>query len=313
MLRSMARPPVPAEISGRVVETRGRRVAVRHTDGESVCFLSGHRAVVGDEVRFVDAEGGGGKVTAVLARRTELARVDFKGKPQVLAANLAGLLVVVAPREPPFRAGLVDRYLVAAGMAGLDVAVCVNKVDQGVPDTMERELAARAAHGLRVVRTSASTGEGVDALADLLREVSVGGPWALVGHSGVGKTSVIGALLPGQEVGPIGHLSEYWGTGQHTTTHSRLFTLPRGGEIADSPGIRTFTPAGLDVDTVRGGFPGVVGLRCKYRDCQHRDGEEGCVAEAQVDPELLVSYRRLLEDVRSVGERSRPGGKRHSD
>lgn len=291
---------------GRVVETRGRRVLVRDPEGERVCFLSGHRAVVGDEVRWVPAPGEGGKIVAVLPRRTVLRRVDFSGREQILAANLGGLLAVAAAQQPPFRAGLLDRYVVAARSAGLEVALCLNKVDLGVPEDVERELALRATTGLEVLRVSARTGEGLDALRAFLAERSAaGGPWALVGHSGVGKTSVIGALLPGQDVGDIGEISEHWGTGQHTTTRSRIFAID-GGEVVDSPGIRTFAPGGLQARDVREHFPGMHGLDCRYRDCLHREDEEGCVAEDSVNPDLLASYRRLLHELLDIEDRRRP-------
>lgn len=290
-----------------MVEIRGRRVLVRDDEGERVCFLAGQRAVVGDEVRWVPARGEGGKLVEVLPRRTALRRVDAIGREQVLAANLGGLLVVAAAQHPPFRAGLVDRYVVAARSAGLDVAVCLNKVDLGVPEQVERDVALRESVGITVLRTSAERGDGIVALRAFLAEASSEAPWALVGHSGVGKTALASALLPGVDVGEVGEISEHWGTGQHTTTHSRLFSLD-GGEIVDSPGIRTFAPGGLEAREVREHFPGMQGLPCRYRDCLHRPGEEGCVAEERVSPALLVSYRRLLDEILEIDARRRPGG-----
>jgi ribosome biogenesis GTPase len=209
-------------------------------------------------------------------------------------------LVVVSGIEPPLRGGLIDRYAVAAGACGLEMAVCINKVDLGVPDEAEVEIALRERAGVRFLRTSAVDAEGLDALRDFLIDVSQPGPWALVGHSGVGKTSIIGALLPDLDVGDIGELSAHWGTGQHTTTSSRIFSLGRGGEVVDSPGIRTFAPGGLASTDVRRYFPGMHGLDCKYRDCLHRDGEDGCVAEGEVAGPLLVSYRRLLGEILGI-------------
>ena len=287
---------------GRVVETRGRRVLVRDAEGERVCFLAGHRAVIGDQVQWVPAQGEGGKLVAVEPREGTLVRMDARGREQVLAAHLSGIAVVVAAREPPFRGGLVDRYLVACSVGGLQPLLVLNKVDQGVPDDVEAALALRVAAGLEVVRVSAHEGTGTDALAGRLSA----GTWVLVGHSGVGKTSLVSALLPERDVGPIGDLSAYWGTGQHTTTGSRVFDLPRGGEVVDSPGIRTFAPGHLDIAQVRLHFPGVGDLGCRYRDCLHRPEEDGCVAEETCEPELLASYRRLLGEVMAIDERRRP-------
>ncbi len=296
------------ERPGRVVATVGRRVVVRDHEGERVCFLSGQRAVVGDRVLWVDASGEGGKLVGVEERRGVLVRTDLRANEQVIAANLEGIVIVTAGVEPPFRPGLLDRYLVAAGVGGLEAVVVVNKSDQGVPDDVEAELAAREAAGVVVHHVSARTGQGLDALQALLASAS--GPWALVGHSGVGKTSLVSALLPGQDVGEIGDLSEHWGTGQHTTTGSRVFTVPTGGEIVDSPGIRTFAPGRLEPIEARQHFPGMGALGCRYRDCLHREGEEGCVADDQVPAPLLTSYRRLLAELLDIEERRRPGRRR---
>jgi ribosome biogenesis GTPase len=292
---------------GTVTETVGRRVRVRDAEGERVCFLSGQRAVLGDRVRWVPARGEGGKLIEVLPRDNELARMDPRGRSQLLAANLGGLLVAVSAREPGFRRALVDRYLVAAWTANLDAAVVLTKVDLGVPDEVEAQLPELDALGVAILRVSASTGEGVAEVAAFLAARAEGGPWACVGGSGVGKTSLVAALLPGQDVGPIGEISEFWGTGRHTTTHSRLFGLPGGGEIADSPGIRNLTPYVDDPRAVRDHFPGVAGLACRYRDCLHREGEEGCVAEAEVPERVLASYRHLLNEVTGVLDGVQPG------
>jgi len=291
---------------GRVVETRGRRVLVRDAEDERVCFLSGQRAVVGDRVRWVEAQGSGGKLISVDRRETELLRVDSRGKQQILAANLDGLLVVASGTQPPLRGGLIDRYAVAAGTCGLEFAVCLNKADLGFSAENEAEIALREDAGVTFLRTSATTGEGLHALRNFLVRASQAGPWALVGHSGVGKTSLIGALLPELDVGEIGAISAHWGTGQHTTTSSRIFSIGDGGEVVDSPGIRTFAPGGLAASEVRRHFPGMGGLDCRYRDCLHRTGEDGCVAEAGVPEPLLASYRRLLGEILGIESRRRP-------
>jgi ribosome biogenesis GTPase / thiamine phosphate phosphatase len=297
--------------AGVVVATAGRQVIVRDPGvggGERSCVLAGQRAVVGDRVWWVDAPGSGGKLVAVEDRDNALVRADDRGREQVLAANLGGVLVVSAPQDPPFRAGLLDRYLVAASVAGVDAAVALNKVDLGVPDEVADELAVREAAGVPVLRASAATGEGLPELAALIAATER--PWALVGHSGVGKTSLVAALLPGEDVGEIGALSEYWGQGRHTTTHSRVFELPGGGAIVDSPGIRTFAPGRIDARSVRDHFPGVGPLPCRYRDCLHREDESGCVASEAVHPRVLASYRRLLAEILRLDQARKPGARR---
>jgi len=289
-----------------VVETRGRKVRVRDDKGERDCFLAGQRAVIGDRVGWVVARGSGGKLVSTEDRTTVLRRMDARGREQVLAANLRGLLVTLSAREPDFRTSLLHRYLVAAHRDGLDLVLVLNKTDLGVPEEVEAHLALLEPIGLRVLRTSAKTGEGLDGLRRFLAEEAAGGPWALVGSSGVGKTSLIAALLPEADVGAIAEISSYWGVGRHATTRSRLFTLPGGGEIADSPGIRNFTPVIRDPVELRLHFPGVGALSCQFRDCRHRPGEEGCVAEDEVPEALLASYRVLLEELTEVAEATKP-------
>lgn len=292
---------------GVVVATRGRRVEVSDRQGgRRVCFLSGHRAVVGDEVRWVRAQGTGGKVVQVLPRRSQLVRGDRLGREQVLAANLGGLLVTVSPSHPPYRPGLVDRYLIAASVGNMRAALLLNKVDLGVEHTVDEDLAWREALGIPVFRVSAQRSEGLDALATFLAGQPDEAPWALVGHSGVGKTSVVERLLPDEDVGPVGEISEFWDQGRHTTTGSRIFRLRDGGRIVDSPGIRTFLPGGLTPTTVRDHFPGMGDLRCRYRDCLHRQGEDGCAADGEVAPRVLLRYRRVLDEVLAISDRVSP-------
>lgn len=286
---------------GRVVEIVGRRVMVADEEGTRTCFLSGHRAVVGDRVRWTTAQGEGGKITEVEPRDHVLRRIDIRGEEQVLAANIEGLMVVIASIDPPFAPPLLDRYLVAAEHDGLKAAILLNKVDLGVPDDVNEELAAR---DWPLFRVSVRTGEGLDAVRAFLADAKA--PWTLVGPSGVGKTSVMQALLPEETVGPIGEISDYWGTGRHTTTRTRLFSLPTGGELADSPGIRGFIPAVLDPIAIRDHYPGVAGLGCRYRDCLHLPGEDGCVAERDVRPAQLSAYRALLGEAQQIARRRGP-------
>lgn len=296
----------PQEVRvGWVKETRGRRVLVADPEGERVCFLAGHRAVVGDRVDWVVAQGEGGKIVDIHPRETVFERVDLKGRRQVLAANLGGLVVVTCPSDPPFRAGLLDRYVVSARAAGLEVRVLVNKVDLGIPEEVQEALDVRLGVGLPVQYVSTKTGQGLDELRTWLGEATHPYPWVLVGHSGVGKTSLMSVILPGTDVGAVGEVSAHWGTGQHTTSSSRWFELDGGGGLVDSPGIRTFAPAGLKPDEVRVFFPGVAELTCRYRDCCHRDGEDGCAAPEGVDAGLLDSYRRLFAEMEGIAKRTR--------
>ena len=287
---------------GRVVETVGRRVRVADEAGDRVCYLAGKRAVVGDRVMWEEAPGTGGKLVCVLERESALYRRDNQGKDRVLAANLRGVVVVMSPQRPAFNANLMDRYLVAIAGAGLEAAICLNKIDLEVSTEVEAELALRASLGFPILRTCSTDGRGLEEVRSLIGANPSVGAWAFMGLSGVGKTSLVAALLPEQDVGAIGEVSEHWEQGQHTTTYSKIFSLPQGGEVCDSPGIRTFSPAGLTREQVRDFYPGMGDLRCQFRDCMHREGQKGCEAPDLINPSMLKAYRRLLEWVESQRE-----------
>lgn len=293
-------------LRGRVVATRGRRVLVATPTGEDVvCFLAGRRAVIGDEVHWERVPGEGGRLVEVLPRVRELIRVDFKGRTRAVASHLGGLLVVASAQQPPYRPGLIDRYAIAASAAGIDWTLVLTKVDLGVPSEVMADLDWRREQGVTVITTCPVSGDGIQELLEHLESERVDGPWAMVGHSGVGKTSLAAALLPEEDVGPVGEISAHWGTGQHTTTGSRILPLSQGVEIADSPGIRTFLPDGLNAKTVRDHFPGMDGVVCRYRDCLHRAGEEGCGLEDHLPPSIVERYRRVLNELVGLEQRSR--------
>lgn len=275
---------------GRVVEILGRKVAVRTTERDLVCHLAGKRVVVGDRVLVQMISGGDGKIIEVLPRETLLQRHGHQGRPQPLAANLGGLAIAIAAAKPEPYLALLDHYLAAAYLEGFAVVVVVTKGDLGPTDELVSNLRVRLPDSIPIVITAALVGKGLDDLNNTLRG---GGPWALVGNSGVGKTTLLSYILPDINVGPIGDVSDRDGTGRHTTTRTRLFEAD-GFEIADSPGIRTFVPAIDDPIVLRDHYPGISDVACQYRDCLHRADEQGCNAEAETHPDLLVSYRESL-------------------
>jgi ribosome biogenesis GTPase len=218
---------------------------------------------------------------------------------QVLAANIDRLIVVTALTDPPFRAGLVDRFLVAAAAQGIDPVLCLNKVDLGDASGVSRDVVAPyIAAGFHVLATSCTTGEGIDVLAALMRDsISL-----LAGHSGVGKSSLLNAVSPGLRL-QTGTVTEHHGRGRHTTTHSTLLPLAGGGFVVDSPGIREFGVSGVTEGELARLYPGFGTLPdgCRFNDCRHRL-EPGCAVRAAVAAGTLAAdrhetYLRLLEDL----------------
>ena len=268
-----------------VVEMVGKWVRVRNRDGSESRHKVRATVVVGDEVAIEDDE-----VVAYAPRRTELRR-GGNSRMRVVCANADVLVIVTAATDPPFRPGLVDRMLVAASAGNMEATLVLNKCDLGMPEEVLERVARYEALGVPAFLLSAAQARGIEELrAHLAGQVSV-----LAGHSGVGKSTLLRALVPGVKR-DTGDLDE-WGRGRHTTTGACAFDLDGGGVIVDLPGIREYGIEFVLRIELRTHFPELVDLPCTYDDCLH-NGEEGCVAEELVvDLDRLESYRKLLDEV----------------
>lgn len=251
---------------------------------------------VGDRVRVGRRDGDRWEVAAVLPRRTRLSRPDPQDplRERVLVANVDVVLIVCAAASPPLRPGLVDRLLVAIAVGGAKPVLVVNKLDLAGPE-LDAVLAPYAALGVPVVRVSAATGAGLDSLRALL----AGQLCALVGHSGVGKSSLINALDPQARV-LTGEVNEAIGRGRHTTTTTTLYRLAGGARVIDTPGVRSFGLWKVQPSRAAAFFPEIDALAasCRYRDCLH-NGEDGCAVDAaaragELAAARLEGYRRIL-------------------
>lgn len=259
--------------------------------------MRGTKTVVGDRVRVRASrhEQDHPRIVEVLPRETVLTRTgdDLVEDERVLVANADQIVVVLAADHLAAGARFLDRVMVAASVGGLDTAVCVNRIDLVEDRTAVHALLERY-EPLDVAWriTSAETGEGVDALRELLA-----GTWsAFTGHSGVGKSSLFNRLVPEaeREVGEIGRRG-----GRHTTTSSMAMQVPDiDAWLVDTPGVRSFGLGGLAPRDLAAHFAELAALDCRLDDCIH-DGEPGCaLPEADIHPERLASYRRLLASLR---------------
>ena len=293
-----------AQRPGRVVAHYGRSALVEDEAGAlSLCTWRRRAGPVycGDRVRWRPTAPGQGVIEAVEPRRNLLSRADARGRLHPTAANVDRVVVVVAPRPEP--GGLtIDRYLVAAAQAGAEPLILVNKWDlveaAGAADAWTERLAPYRRAGFPVLTASAHTGGGVDAL----RRALAAGTAILVGQSGVGKSSLVKALLPDLSV-RIGALSQASGQGRHTTTTTTLYHLPEGGDLIDSPGVREFGLGPLEPRAVQAGFPEIraEAAGCRFADCTHTV-EPGCAVRAAAEagrvPRVRYeAYRRLLAQV----------------
>ena len=293
-----APPPTAREaIPGRVIASHGRHVLVEAASGSRhPCTLFGRRldAVCGDEVRWLPAERDGpGVVLERLARRTELARTDSRGRSEAMVANLTQLVVVSAglPRPDFF---VIDRYLAAAESSEIKAVVVLNKSDLAESRDVARELDNYAAIGYSTLHCCASTGAGIPELRRALRdELSV-----LVGQSGVGKSSLANRMLPGLNA-ETAELSRATVEGRHVTSVATLHRLPDGGDIVDSPGVRDFAPALERLTQPAALFREFAepAEHCRFGDCKHlREpdcGVQAALAAGTISARRYESYRRL--------------------
>lgn len=281
----------------RVIATFGRHLLVRDAAGREYRARPFGRAltvVCGDEVRCrLDARHDEVHVVEVLPRRTALWRANLRGGSEPVVANLTHLLVVLAPL-PAADFFIVDRYLAAANGGGMAATLVINKSELGIDAGMRRELDVYRAAGYESLACSAVTGEGV---AELGSRLGAGGVAALVGQSGVGKSSLLRCLVPNAEVA-VGELVRAE-EGRHTTTAARLFELPGGAALIDSPGVRDFAPAIESLDERSLGFVEIALLApgCRFLDCRHMR-EPGCAVRTAAESGELAarryeSYRRL--------------------
>ena len=279
--------------AGRVVARHGQNLAVADSNGVVYHCLSrqniGH-LVCGDRVVWHSTEPGNGVVTARMDRDSVLARPDYSGREKPLAANITLLVIVVAP-EPEPTEYLLDQYLVTAETIGVPALIAVNKVDLLTETTavsFNNRIGVYRDIGYQVVQISAHTKHGLNPLIEMLR----GETAILIGQSGVGKSSLINALLPDQKI-QIGKLSDATGLGRHTTSASTCYTLPAGGEIIDSPGVRSFHITVRSPTQLERGFREFRPFlgHCQFSDCRH-DQEPGCAIKAAVE-QGDISHRRL--------------------
>jgi ribosome biogenesis GTPase / thiamine phosphate phosphatase len=250
--------------------------------------------VVGDRVRLVGDLSGGpdtlARIVGVEPRRSVLRRTADDTDPveRIIVANADQMVIVTALANPEPRPRLVDRCLVAAYDAGLDPLLCLTKADLAPPDPL---LEVYAPLGVPYVITMRG------GPLEPLRERLAGRVSVLVGHSGVGKSTLVNVLVPGADRA-IAAVSESTGRGRHTSASAVALELPGGGWVIDTPGIRSFGLAHVDPARVLQAFPDLApGTANCPRGCTHDEPDcalDDWVAAGHADPVRLESLRRLL-------------------
>lgn len=306
--RTKDRPSYDDAVDGRVVTVDRGRFTLE-VDGHRVMAMKSRPlgrkgVVVGDHVRIVGdtsgADGSLARIVEVVERTTTLRRTADDDDPveRVIVANADQLVVVTALADPEPRPRLIDRALVAAYDAGMAPLLCLTKADLADPETL---LGTYRSLGVPWVVTQRGGDLGE------LRERLRGRTSVLVGHSGVGKSTLVNALVPDAQR-EVGHVNVVTGRGRHTSTSAYLLKLPDDeGWIIDTPGIRSFGLAHVQPERLIEAFPDLDEMteECP-RGCTHGTGEPECgldeaVAAGEADPVRVESFRRLLA-ARSVDD-----------
>jgi ribosome biogenesis GTPase len=306
-------------VPGRVVAGHARALCVRTQEGEAVATIAGrlrHEArgpsglpTVGDWVALRPPEAGHRTVIeALLPRRTAFVRraPGDRSVAQVLAANVDTVFLVMG-LDGDFNPRRLERALVLAWESGADPVVLLNKADLCEDLAARRREIERVAPGVPVLVIAAKPGEGLEALMPWL---TPGRTVALLGSSGVGKSTLVNRLL-GREKQKTREVRAADQRGRHTTTHRELIALPGGALLLDTPGLREIQlwsdGTGLDA-----AFEDVSGLfaSCRFTDCSH-GREPGCavraaVEEGRLDPARLESFRKLQAELRALEIRADP-------
>ncbi|MBR2890091.1 MAG: ribosome small subunit-dependent GTPase A [Oscillospiraceae bacterium] len=286
--------------TGRIVRSISGFYDVRTPEGTVSCRArgilrrGGQSPLTGDLVE-ITVERGKGMVERILPRKNSFVR------PAV--ANMDALVVFAANVNPVTEPFLIDRVAAIAGDQEVEVILCVNKCDLDPAVDLVR-IYTHA--GFRCVQASAETGEGVEALRDLIR----GKLAAFTGNSGVGKSSILNRLCPELAL-PTGEVSEKLGRGRHTTRHVELYSLGEETYVADTPGFSSFDTDQMEVllkENLQYAFPdfGKYLGRCQFHDCSHRR-EPGCAVRAalesgDIEPTRYDSYLRLYEKAAQIKE-----------
>lgn len=269
---------------------------VRQCRARGVFKKNGITPLVGDRVVFTPIGGKEGVVEEVLPRTSELVR------PPV--ANLDQTVFTFSVKEPDFNSKLLDRMLVQVERIGLSAVIIFTKIDLlDDPSVIAGWMQPYRDMGYQTAAVSVVQGQGIEQVRELLQGKLSG----LAGNSGVGKSSLLNALLPELNLN-VGEISQKLGRGRHTTRHSEIFRLFEDTYVIDTPGFSTLEFTELEPERLSECFRDIwdVSHECKYRGCLH-ESEDGCAVRpaaesGRIDKDRYAHYLEFLAEVKEAKE-----------
>lgn len=298
---------------GRVIRNTGSSYIVRLDSGDEVtCRIKGNFRIkgirttnpvaVGDIVKVAKAADDADYIVAIAPRENYIIRraSNLSKESHILAANIDLAILVATLREPITTTTFIDRFLATAEAYSVKAVLVINKMDMWDEDDRELAMALKNLYetiGYPLFFVSAATDKGLPEF----REFISGKVSLLAGNSGVGKSSIINALVPDANL-RTGEISDIHHTGTHTTTFSEMIDLPGGGALIDIPGVRGFGTIDFEPEEVGHFFPEIFKFSrdCRYSDCTHT-GEPGCAVIPAVENHYISesrynSYLSILEE-----------------
>ncbi|MBI9103951.1 MAG: ribosome small subunit-dependent GTPase A [Spirochaetales bacterium] len=286
------------EVIGRIIKDFGRSWLVITENGELKAEISGKlrheggRPAIGDWLALRQVETDKAVVTSILSRKSKISRNSAGNETteQIMAANVDLVFIVFGLEGGrQFSQGAVERYVTLGWNSEAIPCLILNKMDLAAPDNIvsAMNMAEEAAPGVNLILTSCETMEGIDQVKGMF---SPGKTCVVIGPSGVGKSSIINALV-GDEKMKTGDIREKEKKGSHTTTHRELILLPEGGCMIDTPGLRELQ-LWADDEALGKTFSDIeeIASECRFNDCSHQ-GEPGCAVQAAL-AEGLLTHRR---------------------
>lgn len=298
--------------TARIVELHGQRVKLTEEGETFDAVLSGKikfaarkasPVAVGDYVKYIVKNGALASVEQVVDRKSFISRpsVEKDSQLQIIVSNVDRIIIVGSVAQPKFNPGIIERFLIIAFKENIQPVVVINKIDIESPDSLKPYIDAWRKISCQILLASAKTGEGIDGLSSIMQN----GTSVFVGHSGVGKSSLLNRISPALEL-KTKKVSSYSNRGVHVTSRVSLYRIFKDGWVADTPGLKVLGFSDVDKKNLQDYFPEFLQYRedCRFIDCKHIKEPVCGIKKAVNSKDMLIaefrynSYKKIYESLK---------------